>query len=248
MAESRCGATDDAGGACILAPGHPGEHSVANAELLGPPPPVDAPYTRSMPPGRRAPTEEQRRRLWRIVAIGLALAAVSIGLAWGGRALGWWGGQTGPSLQPPSAWKSFTSADGGFSIEFPGDAEPISSDGQGLTTNGLFLATSAGTFTVMWADVPVVRADYGPAIARGRAADMSATIVSQGDAEVGGLPGYQFVLAVSKCGPSFPGSCRVTWQVLPSGSRLYQVLTAAPDPPGTNPLTDRFLTSFRPRL
>ncbi len=180
-------------------------------------------------------------------AIGVALAAVSIGLAWGGRALGWWGGQAAPSLQPPSGWKLFTLADGGFSIEFPGDAEPLSSDAQGLTTNGLGLATSAGSFTAMWADVPGVRADYGPAVAEGRAADMSATIVSQGDAEMGGLPGYQFVLSVSKCGPSIPGACRVTWRVLPVGNRLYQLVTVTPDPPGTNPLTDQFLTSFRLR-
>ena len=99
----------------------------------------------------------------------------------------------------------------------------------------------------MWADVPGVRADYGPAMAKGRAADMPATIVSQGDAEVGGLPGYQFVLAVSKCGPSIPGACRVTWQVLPVGNRLYQIMAVTPDPPGTSPLTERFLTSFKPR-
>ena len=118
---------------------------------------------------------------------------------------------------------------------------------QGLATNGLGLATSEGTFTAVWADVPGVRADYGPAMAKGRAADMPATIVSQGDAEVGGLPGYQFVLAVSKCGPSIPGACRVTWQVLPVGNRLYQIMAVTPDPPGTSPLTERFLTSFRPR-
>jgi len=182
-----------------------------------------------------------------MLAIGVALAAVSVGLAWGGRALGWWGGPARPSLQPPSAWRVFTSADGDFSIEFPGDAEPVSSDGQDLTTNGLFLATSAGTFTVTWADVPGVRADYGPAMAEGRAADMSATVVSQGDTEVGGLPGYQFVLALATCGPSDPGACRVTWQVLPVGNRLYQLMTATPDPPGTSALADRFLGSFRPR-
>lgn len=180
-------------------------------------------------------------------AIGVALAAVSIGLAWGGRALGWWGGQAAPSLQPPSAWKSFTLADGGFSIEFPGDAEPLSSDAQGLTTNGLGLATSAGTFTALWTAVPGVRSDYGPAMAADMSADMSATIMSQGDAEVGGLPGYQFVLFVSSCGPSIPRACRVTWQVLPLGNRLYSLTTVTPDPPGTNPLTDRFLASFRPR-
>lgn len=63
---------------------------------------------------------------------------------------------------------------------------------------------------------------------------------------VGGLPGYQFVLAVSKCGPSISGACRVTWQVLPVRNRLCQVLAVTPDRPGTSPLTNRFLNSSRP--
>jgi len=183
-----------------------------------------------------------------LAGIGVLLFLAALGIAWGGRAMGVWGPGAGQATLPPAAaWRSVESVNGGFSIEFPGEAKPLSSDEQGLSMSGLFLATSTGTLTVMWADVPAVRADYGPAMAQGRATRMSATIVSQGDVEVGGLPGYQFVLAVSKCGPSFPGPCRVTWQVLPSGSRLYQLLTAAPDPPGTNPMSDRFFKSFKLR-
>ena len=80
-----------------------------------------------------------------------------------------------------------------LSIELPGDAEPLSSDAKGLTTNGLGLARSAGSFTAMWADVPGVRADYGPPWRR-EGGGLSATIVSQGDAEIGGLPDDQFCL------------------------------------------------------
>ncbi len=197
------------------------------------------------------------RRVPRIIpifaGIGILLFVAALAIAWGGRAFGLWGPGAGPrtsiaTLPPPVAWRSVTSAEGGFSIEFPGDPRAASSQEQGITAHGISLSTSDGDFAVGWSDVPEVATDYGPAVATGRAKALSATIVSEGGVEVGGLPGYQFVLAVpTACSPSIPGSCTLTWQVMPVGTRLYQILTAVPDPPGTSPLTDRFFTSFDPR-
>jgi hypothetical protein len=184
-----------------------------------------------------------------LVGIGVLLLVMLLVVVWGGRAIGLWGPRAGQATLPPAAaWKSLESADGGFAIEFPGDPEAYSEDVQGITAHTLTLSTPDGHFFVGWFDVPGVEADYGPATARERATAMSATIVSEGDTEVGGLPGYEFVLAVpTDCASSIPGPCRVTSQMLPVGTRVYNLVTAVPDPPGASPLTDRFFESFKPR-
>jgi hypothetical protein len=184
-----------------------------------------------------------------LAGIGVLLFVMLLVVVWGGRAIGLWGLGAGHATLPPAAaWKSVESADGGFSIEFPGDPEAHSEDLQGITTHTLSLVTPDGHFVLGWFDVPGVEADYGPATARERATAMSATIVSEAETDVGGLPGYEFVLSVpTDCATSIPGACRVTSQMLTVGTRVYNLVTAVPDPPAASSLTDRFLKSFKPR-
>lgn len=144
----------------------------------------------------------------------------------------------------PGPWTAFAPEGARFSIEFPTEQQP-SRNIRPVQYGGEFdhylrnatILTTEGVFVVGWS---VAERDLGPDIGHQEAAwlaeGLGGTIVSEGEALVGGHPGYEYVVATT--------GLRVHNQYLQLGRRAYVLQVIVADPPGTSPLADEFFASF----
>ena len=156
-----------------------------------------------------------------------------------------------PTVDTGLTWTSYTPDGAGFEVSFPGDAEPSRNthsqviDDMPATVETATIAHPPCSFVVAWSELPTEpEPGLGQREAAWAAEGLSGTVVSEGEALVAGLPGYEFIVTADAAATGLGIGLWVREQYLVVGRRVYLVQAIAADPPGVNPLADEFFATF----
>jgi len=155
---------------------------------------------------------------------------------------------SGAYAQENSAWTSFTSAEGRFTVLMPAKPNTEVKDtntAQGNLALHLFSAANDnGYFLISYNDFPNVdETNVQTALEAGRTGaieSMGGELVSERKISMGNIPGLEFSAKKISEGPEIIANARLYFV----GHRLYQLLVLAYKPHADSPDIQKFLTSF----
>ena len=155
---------------------------------------------------------------------------------------------SGAYAQENSAWTSFTSAEGRFTVLMPAKPNTEVKDtntAQGNLALHLFSAANDnGYFLISYNDFPNVdETNVQTALEAGRTGaieSMGGELVSERKISIGNNPGLEFRAKKISEGPEIIANARLYFV----GHRLYQLLVLAYKPHADSPDIQKFLTSF----
>lgn len=157
-----------------------------------------------------------------------------------------------PTNGPDLIWTTYVPRnEAGFTVAFPGETYPSRNvhqpliDDRVVTLNTASVRFESCSFVVGWAYFPTSQqAGLGHREAGWLAEGLGGKVESEGEALVGGLPGYEFTVSGRGSVSGTDGRIRVREQYLVIDRHLYLLQALSDDPPGANPLADEFFASF----
>lgn len=142
-------------------------------------------------------------------------------------------------------WQLFTSAQGGFSIDMPGQPEASTQPSSGGATSYVFSASKDGrSYMASYTDLPASASGFTPkqlldSTRDGAATSSGGELVEEQEITLGQYPGRDFTLNVELLKNS------IRQRAFLVGPRLYQIVTTGPGDDVNSADADRFFNSFR---
>jgi hypothetical protein len=145
--------------------------------------------------------------------------------------------------------KTFTSAEGGFTVRMPGDpkhtTQPVPSPAGAMTMHTFEADADNGACVVSYADLPQEPADlknFFDATRDGVVKGVNGRLVAEKDIFVSGRPGRE--IAIDAPAPGGTGTLRMIDKVFVAKNRMFQVMLGMELGAKLTPKQQEFLDSF----